>query len=98
MALICLPTSDARNARKCSLFFGESLCCRFSFCFTVALFGGSCGCATKILHFWSSVAYWLLFVHIHYFILCTFRCHNAIMIVLCLCLFHGAEATANSFC
>ena len=26
-------------------------------------------------------------MHIHYFILCTFRCHNVIMIALCLCLF-----------
>ena len=36
-------------------------------------------------------------MHIHYFILFTFRYHNAIMIALCLYLFHGAEATAICF-
>ena len=41
------------------------------------------------------VAYLSLSVHIHYFVLFTFRYHNAIMIALCLYLFHRAEATAN---
>ena len=34
-------------------------------------------------------------MHIHYFIFCTFRLHHDTMIALCLCLFHGAEATAK---